>query len=77
MIYTKPIQEKETDTSPNEALNSNEIEDIQILDGIFNIINEEIDIIMDNNTKIFNNQLKTKLNKKEIQNKYYKMELKQ
>ena len=50
---------------------------MQILNGIFNIINEKINIIIDNNTNIFNNQLKMELNEEKTQNKHYEMELKQ
>ena len=55
MIHMKSIQEKEVDISLDEASNSDKTEEMQILDEIFDIINEKINIIMDNNARIFDN----------------------
>ena len=49
---------------------------MQILNGTLNIMNEKIDVIIDNNIKNCNNQLKMESNEKNIQNEYYEIELK-
>ena len=47
--------EKKVDISSDEASDNDEIEDMQILDKIFEIINKKIDVTIDSNTKIFDN----------------------
>ena len=77
MIHIRFIWEKKTDISFNEVLDNDKAKDVQIPNGIFDIINKRINVIINNNTGVFNNQLRMESSEKKIQNEYYKMELKQ
>ena len=57
---------KKIDISLDEALDNEKIENKQILNKTFDIIDERIDVIIDNNVKILDNQLKMESKEKKF-----------
>ena len=55
MIHIKLIWKKKTDISLNETSNNKKIKNEQILNRVFNPINDKINVIMDNIIETFDN----------------------
>ena len=66
------ILSKRIDIFLDETSDNKKVKNEKILNETFNTINEKIDIIINNNIKIFDNQLKMELNKKNFKMKTMK-----